>query len=107
LGVFARRTEDAHALDAALRPDNGQLLLARILAGLRKISMLCELVALAEQRLDVFLREVNVMRRDFNQKRLLFLGLERACDVGAAQRAQRLARHHAFLVGRHDEHRHF
>jgi hypothetical protein len=49
-----------------------QLLLAGVLAGLRKVGVLRELVALAEQRLDVLLREVNVMRRDLDEKRLLF-----------------------------------
>ena len=106
LGVLARRPEHAHALDAALRPDDGELLLAGKLAGLREVGVLRELVARAEQRLDVLLREVDVMRRDLDEKRLLLLRFEHARDVGAAQRAQRLARHHAFLVGGHDEHRH-
>ena len=46
------------------------------------------------------------MRRDLDEKWLLLLRLEHLRDVGAAERAQRLARHHALLVRRHDEHRH-
>ena len=46
------------------------------------------------------------MRGNFDQKRLLLLRFEHARDVGAAQRAQRFARHHSLLVRRHDEHRH-
>ena len=46
------------------------------------------------------------MRRDLDEKRLLLLRFQHARDVGAAQRPQRLARHHALLVGRHDQHRH-
>ena len=106
LRVFPRRPEHAHAFDAAFRPDDGELFLAGILAGLRKVGVFGELMPLAEQRLDVFLREVNVMRRNFDEKRLLLLRFQHARDVGAAQRAQRLARHHALLVGGHDEHRH-
>ena len=98
--------EHAHALDAALRPDDGELFLAGKLAGLREVGVVGELMALAEQRLDVFLREVDVVGRDLDEKRLLLLRFQHARDVGAAQRAQRLARHHAFLVRRHDEHRH-
>ena len=107
LRVFARGPKHADALDAAFRPDNRQLFLAGILARLRKVGMLGELMSLAEQRLDMFLREMNMMRRDLDQKRLLLLRLQHTRDVRAAQRAQRLARHHAFLVGRHDEHRYF
>ena len=81
LRVLARRPEHAHALDAALRPDDGELLLAGVLAGLRKVGVLGELMALAEQRLDVFLREVDVMRRDLDEKRLLLLRFEHARDV--------------------------
>ena len=88
------------------RPDDRELLLAGKLAGLRKVGVFRELMARAEQRLDVLLREVNVMRRHLDEKRLLLLRLQRARDVGAAKRAQRLAGHHPFLVGRHDEHRH-
>ena len=106
LRVFARRPEHAHALDPALRPDDGELLLAGILAGLREVGVLRELMPLAEQRLDVLLREVDVMRRNLDEKRLLLLRLEHLRDVGAADRAQRFARHHALLVGGHDEHRH-
>ena len=76
LRVFPRRPEHAHALDAAFRPDDGELLLAGILAGLRKVGVFRELVALAEQRLDVLLREMDVMRRDLDEERLLLLRLE-------------------------------
>jgi hypothetical protein len=106
LRVFARRAEHAHTLNAALRPHDSKLLLAGILAGLRKVGVLGELVALAEQRLDMLLREVNVMRRDLDEKGLLFLSFEHVHDVRSAQRAQRLAGHHTFLVGGHDEHCH-
>src|SRR5262249_41788876 len=40
LGISARRAEYAHALDAAPRPDDGELLLAGVLAGLRKVGVL-------------------------------------------------------------------
>ena len=36
----------------------------------------------AEQRLDVFLRQVNVMRGDLDEKRLMFLSFERGGDSG-------------------------
>ena len=75
---LARRPEHAHALDAALRPDDGELLLAGKLAGLREVGVLGELMPRAEQRLDVLLREVDVMRRDFDEERLLLLRLEHA-----------------------------
>ncbi len=78
LRVFARRPEHAHALDAAFRPDDGELFLAGVLAGLRKVGVFGELMSLAEQRLDVFLREVNVMRRNLDEKRLLLLRLQHA-----------------------------
>ncbi len=42
--------------------------LQAILAGLRQVGVLGELVALAEQRLDVLLREVDVMRRDLDEE---------------------------------------
>ena len=40
LRVFPRRPEHAHALDAALRPDERELLLAGILARLRQVGVL-------------------------------------------------------------------
>ena len=84
LRVLSGRPENADALDAALRSDNRQLFLAGILAGLRKVGVFGELMSLAEQRLDVFLREMNVMRRNLDEKRLLLLRFQHARDVGAA-----------------------
>ena len=81
---LAHRAEHAHALDAALRPDEGDLLLAGELAGLGEVGVLRELVARAVQRLDVLLGEMDVMRRDLDQKRLLLLRGEDAGDVRAA-----------------------
>jgi hypothetical protein len=43
-----------------------------------------ELMAFAEQRFHVFLREMNVVCRDLHQKRLLSLRLQHARDVRAA-----------------------
>ena len=76
LRIFARRPKDADALDAAFRSDDRELLLAGILAGLRKVGVFRELMPLAEQRLDVFLREMDVVRRNFDEKRLLLLRFE-------------------------------
>ena len=76
--------EHADALDAALRPDDGELFLAGILAGLREVGVFGQLMARAEQRLDVLLREMNVMRGNLDEKRLLLLRLQHARDVGAA-----------------------
>jgi len=39
-------------------------------------------MARAEQRLNIFLSEVNMMRRHLDEKRLLLLGLQHARDVG-------------------------
>ena len=66
-------------------PTMRELFLAGILAGLREVGVLGELMARAEQRLDVLLREVDVMRRDLDEKRLLLLRLQHARDVGAAR----------------------
>ena len=71
LRVFARRPEHSDAFDAALGADDGELFLAGVLPRLRKISVPGQLVPLAEERLDMLLREVDVMRRNFEQKRLL------------------------------------
>src|SRR6266576_1479372 len=87
LRVFARRAEHADTFDATLRANDGKLFLARILAGLREVGVFGELVSFAEQRLDVFLREMDVMRRDLDEKWLLLLRLERSSDVRTAQRA--------------------
>src|SRR5204863_1014100 len=84
LRVFPRGAEHAHAFDLALGPDNRQLLLARILAGLRQVRVLRELMSFAEQRLHMFLREMNVMRGNLDEKRLLLLGLEYFRDVRSA-----------------------
>ena len=51
-----------NALNAALRPDDSELLLACELPGLREVGVLGELMPLAEQRLDMLLRQVNMMR---------------------------------------------
>src|SRR6478672_8106911 len=61
LRVFARGPKDADTLNATFRSNNRQLLLAGVLAGLRKIGVFRELMSLAEQRLDMFLREMNVV----------------------------------------------
>ena len=37
--------------------------------GLRQIGVFRQLMALAEQRLDMFLREMDVMRRDLDEER--------------------------------------
>ena len=50
-----------------------ELFLAGVLAGLRKVGVFGELMSLAEQRLDVFLREMDVMCRNLDEKRLLLL----------------------------------
>ena len=84
LRVFARRPKDADALDATFRSDNRQLLLAGVLAGLREVGVFGELMPLAEQRLDVFLGEMDVVCRNFDEKRLLLLRFEDARDVRAA-----------------------
>ena len=59
-------------------PTMVDLLLARKLAGLRQVGVLRELMPRAEQRLDVLLREVGVMRGDLDEKRLLLLRLQHA-----------------------------
>ena len=46
--------------------------------------MFSELMSLTKQCLDVFLREMDVMRRNFNEKGLLLLRLQYARDVRAA-----------------------
>src|SRR5262249_60530241 len=103
---FARRAKHADALDAALRSDEGELLLAGKLARLREVGVLGELMARAEQRFDMLRGEMNVMRRNLDHKWLLLLGLERAGHIGTVPRAQRLMGHHALFVRRHDEHGH-
>src|SRR6478672_7078376 len=69
----------------------------------RSIRPFGPMMAGAEESFDVLLLEKNMMGGDFYQKRTLFLRFERAHDVRPAQRAQRFAGHHAFLVGRHDQ----
>src|SRR4029453_16444243 len=61
--VLGGRAKHSNALNATLRSDNRELLLAGKLPGLREVGVPDELVPLAEQRLDVLLRQVNVMRR--------------------------------------------
>jgi hypothetical protein len=64
---LAGRPEHAHALDAPLRAGDRELLLARILAGLRQVGVLRQVTPLAEQHLDVLLREVDVVRRHLDE----------------------------------------
>src|SRR4051812_26313484 len=61
LRIFPCRAKDADPFDPAFRSHNRELLLARILARLREISMPGKLVAFAEKRLDVLLREMDMM----------------------------------------------
>ena len=84
LRVFARGPKDADALNTTFWSDNRQLLLARVLAGLRKVRVFGELMSLAEQRLDVFLREMDVVCRNFDEKRLLFLRFHDTRELPAA-----------------------
>src|SRR5262245_34604914 len=55
-------------------------------------------MAFSEKGLNVRLLQVNVMRRNFDEKRLLLLCLEDASNVRAAQRAQRFTRHHPLFI---------
>ena len=64
-----------------------------------------ELMPIAKQRLDVFLRQVDVMGRNLHHERFLFLCLEHSREVGTAERPQGFARHHPLLVGRHNQYR--
>ena len=105
LGGFARRSQHAHALDAALGPDDRELFLAGVLAGLREVAVPGQLMAWAEQRLDVLLREVDVVCGDLDEKRFAPVRFQDASEVGTAQGAQRLAGDHALLVRGHDEDR--
>ena len=95
----------SHMLNAALRSDDCHLLLARELPRLREIGVPGEPVSRAEQCLNMLLREMNVVRRDFNRKRLSAPGLERPHDTASRHRLKRLARQHSFLIGRDDQHR--
>src|SRR3954452_9035475 len=56
---LARRPEHAHSFDATLWADDRELFLAGELARLRKIGRLRQLMARAEERFDVSLREMN------------------------------------------------
>src|SRR5258705_58172 len=51
----------------------------------------------------MFLGEVNVMRINFDEERLLLLDFENASDVGSARCVQSLPGHHPLLIGRHHE----
>ena len=84
LRVFACRAQDANALNATFRSNNSELLFTGILTGLRKIGVLGESMSLAEQCLDVFLRKMNVMCRNLDEKRLLLLRLQNARDIRTA-----------------------
>src|SRR5678815_5669311 len=75
LGVLARGAENTDALDLPLRPDNRQLLFAGVLTRLREIDMFGELMSFTEQCFNMFLGEMNVVRRDFYEKWLLLLRL--------------------------------
>ena len=81
LRVFARRAKDADAFDPAFRTDDRKLFFAGVLAGLGKVGMFGELMAFAEQRFDVLLRQVNVVGRNFDQERILFVRIQHARDV--------------------------
>ena len=72
---LARRPQHAHAFDAALRPDDGELFLAGKLAGLREVALRGELVARAEERLDVLLAQMDVVGGDLDRERLAAAGL--------------------------------
>src|SRR5262245_36984614 len=102
LSVFARGSEDTDPLDTAFRSNNRELFLTGILTGLGEISVFRELMSFAEQRFDVFLCEMNMVRRNLDEEWLLLLCVQYARDVRAAQRTQRFARHHALLIGGHD-----
>ncbi len=65
--------------------------------------MLRQLMARAKERLDVFLREVDVMRGDLDENRLFPVRLQHVGEIRAAQRAQRLAGDHPLLVRRHNQ----
>ena len=91
------------ALDAAFGPDDRELLLTRIRAGLREVAVPGQLMACTKQGLDVLLREVNMMRGDFDEKRVASVRFRYAFEVGTAQRAQRLAGNHLLLICRHDK----
>src|SRR5262249_14940912 len=84
LRVLSRRPEDADALDAALRPDNRQLLPARILPRLRQVGVLGKLMPLPEQGIDMLLRHVDVVRRDLDEEWLRLARFECLDDVGPA-----------------------
>src|SRR3954468_13553317 len=57
----------------------------------------------AEERLDMFLGEVNVVSGHFNQKSLLLLCFQHLREVGTAQSAERFAAHHPLFIGGHDK----
>src|SRR4029077_2514862 len=84
LRVFAHRSKDANAVNATFWSNNSKLLLTGILTGLRKIGVLGELMSLAEQCLDVLLRKMNVVCGNLDEKRLLLLRLQNACDIRTA-----------------------
>jgi hypothetical protein len=62
LSVFARRAENANAIDFAFWSDDRELFLAGVLTGLGEIGVFGQLMALAEQGFNVFLSQMNVMR---------------------------------------------
>src|SRR5262249_6371989 len=84
LRVFAGWPEHADAFDASFGADDGELLFAGVLAGLREVGVLGELVAFAEQGFDVFLCEVDMMRGNLDGERLLLLRFQHTCNVRAA-----------------------
>lgn len=66
LGTY--RTEDRNALEVFLRTYDSNSLLAGELTGLRKVLLLGEFIALAEEYLKVLLSNVDVTCRCFNDK---------------------------------------
>src|SRR5438128_401773 len=69
--------------------------------------MFCKLMTLAEQSLDVFLGEMDVMCGDFDEERLLLLCFKHVHEVGSAQGRYRLACHHSFFVSGNDKNGYF
>jgi hypothetical protein len=75
LGFLARRAEHADVGDAPLGADQMDLLGAGELAGLGQFVFRRQLMAGAEQRFDIGLRQVHVVGRDFDRDRRVFFGL--------------------------------
>jgi hypothetical protein len=97
LGFLARRAEHADVGDAPLGADQVDLLGAGELAGLRQFVFRRQLVAGAEQRFDVGLRQVHVVGRDLDRDRCVF-GLGRQEQLVALDGAQGFPGHQALVV---------